>query len=66
MALTFTALGGVYLAGGIVREFGQRFVESGFRTRFEDKGRFRQFLEPIPVFQIAQHTLVANGWLAAA
>jgi len=54
MALTFTALGGVYLAGGIVREFGQRFAESGFRTRFEEKGRFHAFLKPIPVFQIAQ------------
>ena len=31
------ALGGIYIGGGIVPRFGERFFESHFRERFEDK-----------------------------
>jgi len=41
LALTLGARGGVYIAGGIVPKLGTAFAESGFRTRFEAKGRFR-------------------------
>ncbi|MFN4088222.1 MAG: glucokinase [Alphaproteobacteria bacterium] len=49
LALTLGARGGVYLAGGVVPRLGEMFVRSGFRARFEDKGRFRDYLAAIPV-----------------
>lgn len=54
LALLFTALGGVYFAGGIVRLLGDRFVRSGFRERFEAKGRFRPLLATVPAYQITE------------
>ena len=54
LVLIFAALGGVYFAGGIVRELGSRFVGSGFRARFEAKGRFSDMLSDVPVYQITQ------------
>jgi glucokinase len=52
LALTLGARGGVYIAGGIVRRFADFFARSAFRDRFEDKGRFREYLAPIPVWII--------------
>jgi glucokinase len=46
--LNFGARGGVYLAGGVIQGLGTAFDRQAFRARFEDKGRFRAFLEPIP------------------
>ncbi len=54
VALTFNAQGGIYIGGGIVRELGERFMRSGFRERFETKGRFSDFLATVPVFQIVK------------
>lgn len=48
MALTFCATGGVYVAGGVVPRFKERFATSDFRARFVAKGRFRGYLEAIP------------------
>jgi len=39
LALTLGARGGVYLGGGIVPRLGAWFEQSGFRARFEAKGR---------------------------
>lgn len=47
-ALTFGARAGVYIAGGIVPRFAGELVQSKFRARFEAKGRYRSYLEPIP------------------
>jgi len=52
LALTLGARGGVFIAGGIVPRLGQAFVESRFRSRFEDKGRFRDYLAAIPTFVV--------------
>ena len=52
LALTLGARGGVYIAGGIVPKLGTAFAESGFRTRFEAKGRFRSYLAAIPTYVI--------------
>ena len=52
LALTLGARGGVYIGGGIVPRLGGAFEQSRFRSCFEDKGRFRAYLEPIPVFVI--------------
>ena len=52
LALTLGAKGGIFLAGGILRHMPEYLVRSQFRARFEDKGRFRKYLEPIPVYLI--------------
>jgi glucokinase len=64
MALSLGALGGVYIAGGIVPKLGAAFAASGFRRRFEDKGRFAAYLAAIPVFVIT-HPLPAFVGLGA-
>jgi len=52
LALTFGALGGVYIGGGIVPRLGDRIAGSLFRSRFEAKGRFRDYLAAIPAWVI--------------
>jgi glucokinase len=48
LALTFSARGGVYIAGGIVPRLGDRLSLSSFRKKFESKGRFESYLREIP------------------
>ena len=56
LAVTLGALGGIYIGGGIVPRLGEYFDRSGFRARFEDKGRFRDYVAAIPTFVItAEH-----------
>lgn len=52
LALTVGALGGVYIAGGIIPREGliAMFKESSFRVRFEAKGRFTHYLSRIPTY----------------
>ena len=52
LALTLGTFGGVYIAGGIVPRFLEFFKASGFRAAFEDKGRFRSYVQDIPVYLI--------------
>lgn len=52
LALTLGARGGIFIAGGIVPKLGDYFATSLFRTRFSQKGRFRDYLEPIPTYVI--------------
>jgi glucokinase len=52
LALTLGARGGIYIGGGIVPRLGTRFESSPFRGRFEDKGRFKNYLKAIPVWVI--------------
>src|SRR6266436_4422871 len=47
-ALAYGARGGVYIAGGIVPRILKYLAASEFRQRFEQKGRFRAYLEAIP------------------
>jgi glucokinase len=54
LALTLGSRGGIYIAGGIVPKLGTTFVESGFRARFEAKGRFRGYLAAIPTYVIVR------------
>ncbi|MGI0118080.1 glucokinase [Zooshikella sp. RANM57] len=51
-ALTIGALGGVYIAGGIIPRFKEHFVKSGFRNAFIEKGRFREYLSAIPTYLV--------------
>lgn len=52
LVLTLGAFRGVYIGGGIVPKLGNYFETSGFRERFEAKGRFRKHLEQVPAFVI--------------
>ncbi len=48
VALVYCARGGVFIGGGIVPKILPLFIESGFRTRFESKGRLSDYLAGIP------------------
>ena len=52
LALTLGARGGVYIGGGIVPRVLTELGQSAFRTRFESKGRFRDYLAGIPTLVI--------------
>ena len=52
LAVSQGALGGIYIGGGIVPRLGSYFDQSPFRARFEDKGRFCDYLKGIPTFVI--------------
>ncbi len=54
LAVTLGARGGIYIGGGIVPRLGDYILRSGFRQRFEQKGRFTQYLSEIPVFVITE------------
>lgn len=66
LALTFAAFGGVYIGGGIGPRFPQQFHASGFRQRFEDKGRYRPFLADIPTWLITADQPALRGLAAFA
>ena len=73
LALTLGARGGVFIAGGIVPQWGDFFAQSSFREHFENHGRYREYLSaistavitaPYPglmgLMQHAAHTLPAR------
>lgn len=53
-ALTLGALGGVFLCGGILPRILEYVRHSRFRACFEDKGRMRAYLEPVPVWLVTE------------
>lgn len=63
LALIVGARGGVTIAGGIVPRLLPQFVSSDFSRRFVEKGRFRSYLEAVPV-QVITHPLPAFVGLA--
>lgn len=63
LALTFSAFGGIYIAGGIVPRLLALIEQSEFRNQFEDKGRFKDFNSLIPTYVI---TAEQPGILGAA
>lgn len=52
LALGFGALGGVYIAGGIVPRLGPLFDTRLFRRRFVAKGRYKDWLARVPTYLI--------------
>ena len=52
LAVTLGARGGIYIGGGIVPKLGEFFDRSPFRSRFESKGRFSEYLAAIPSYVI--------------
>jgi glucokinase len=52
VAVMLNSFGGVYIGGGIIPKILDYFIKSDFRSRFEDKGRYRPFLIKMPVYVI--------------
>ncbi|MGK4341798.1 glucokinase [Ectopseudomonas oleovorans] len=50
--LTLGARGGVYIVGGVVPRFAERFLASGFAKSFRDKGCMSHYLDGIPVWLV--------------
>ena len=65
VALLFCARGGVFIGGGIVPKILPLFIASGFRIRFESKGRFADYLAAIPTTVITGETATLSGLAAA-
>jgi glucokinase len=68
LAVTLGALGGIYIGGGIVPRLGEYFDRSPFRARFEDKGRFSDYVKGIPTYVVTaeQATFVGASAILAA
>ena len=52
LALITGAFGGVYIAGGIVPACIEQIKASPFRERFEDRNRYREYMQRIPTYVI--------------
>jgi glucokinase len=61
LALTVGARGGVYIGGGIVPQLLDPLARSGFRARFEDKGRYSDYLKAIPTYVITEKLPALRG-----
>jgi glucokinase len=63
-ALILGAEGGVYIAGGIVAQWGASFDAKLFRHRFDAKGRMKSYLAPIPCYVVTAKDLAFRGLAA--
>jgi len=59
--LTLGARSGLFIGGGIVPRFADRFFASAFRERFEAKGRLRPYLAAVPVSLITDTLAALSG-----
>ncbi len=59
--LTAGALGGLYIAGGVVLRLGTLFDRALFRERFEAKGRFSDYLKPVPTYLLTAEEPALTG-----
>jgi glucokinase len=66
LALLYGAKGGVFVAGGIAPRFPEFLAASAFRERFEAKGRFREWLRPVPAFLVTRPDAAMLGLAALA
>jgi glucokinase len=66
MALRCLATGGVYIGGGIAPKILKALDGGGFVEAFTDKGRFRDFLEDVPVRVIVNERTALVGAAACA
>lgn len=66
LALTYGAVGGVYIAGGIAPDILSILDRSAFRKRFEAKGRFADYLRPIATQVIIRTDAAFLGAASAA
>jgi glucokinase len=61
LAVTQGAQGGIYIGGGIVPRLGEYFDRSPFRPRFEDKGRFSDYMRRIPTYVVTAEAATLMG-----
>jgi len=67
LALKMKATRGIYLGGGIAPKILPRLKRPGFLEAFVDKGRFRAFMEAIPVrVLLNEHTALRGAALCAS
>lgn len=52
LACITSSFAGVYIGGGIVPKILDYFIKSDFLSRFYDKGRYRSYLEKMPIYVI--------------
>jgi glucokinase len=64
LAMTTGAYGGIYIAGGIVPDHVDQLQASTFRERFEDKNRYRDYMQAIPTYVITDATPGLTGLVA--
>jgi len=64
LALITGALGGIYLAGGIVPDCIEQIRKSDFRARFEDKNSYRDYMRAIPTWVVTDPTPGLTGLAA--
>jgi len=65
VALAARAIGGVYLAGGVLEHLGPGFDVDTFRRRFESKGRYSSLLARIPTRRIVDPLAAFRGLVYA-
>ncbi len=61
LALTLGATGGIFVGGGIVPRMGELFDRSPFRQRFEEKGRFSNYVARIPTYVLTAENPAFHG-----
>ena len=61
LTLTLGARGGIYIAGGIIPKLGPAFASSPFRARFEDRGRYSDYLQDVPTWVITHDAPAFSG-----
>ncbi len=64
LALTLGALGGVYVAGGITPKLKHAFEASDFRRKFEQKGRYSDYMSGIPTYLVTEDVPAFRGLAA--
>ena len=66
LALTYGARGGVYLTGGMMSHLGGQFDADLVLDAFVDKGRFKDYLQTIPLFRVLRRDTGLIGAAVAA
>lgn len=66
LALTLTASGGIYIAGGIVPQWLDHFMHSRFAASFADKGVYADYLRGVPVYVVTHPYPALEGMRAMA
>jgi len=61
LAVTLGAFGGIYIGGRIAPMLGELLERSPFRTRFEDRGRFHDYVASIPTYVITNEHATFMG-----
>ena len=64
LALITGSFGGLYIGGGIAPACLEQLAASRFRERFEDKNRYKDYMQAIPTYVITDPTPGLTGLIA--